>query len=164
MWWPTPPLHAQTSWRCSMDYTGVICNECHLMIHPDAFFKTFCIGKPRTWEKARKEKIPTSGQGRVQKVFWTQGAKVTQASFAPPKPSFAPVRNGVAPVQEAFRSLGPKGLLHPLLTTFGDCLFFGQFPSSVAPPPRFLSVCDVSKVRWLYSPTPWNALAAVVVL
>ena len=69
----------------------------------------------------------------MQKVFWTQGAKVTRESFAPPKPSFAAVRNGVAPVQEAFRSLGPKDLLHPLLATFGDFVFSGSFPAPWLP-------------------------------
>ena len=53
----------------------------------------------------------------MQKVFWTQGAKVSQESFAPPKPYFAPVQLSFAPVQVAFGALGPKDLLHPLLTT-----------------------------------------------
>ena len=55
----------------------------------------------------------------MQKVFWTQGAKVSQESFAPQKPCFAPVQLSFAPVQEAFGALGPKDLLHPLLTTLG---------------------------------------------
>ena len=53
-------------------------------------------------------------------MFWTQGAKVSQKSFAPPKPCFAPVQLSFAPVQEVFNALGPKDLLHPLLTTFGN--------------------------------------------
>ena len=36
------------------------------------------------------------------------------------QPCFAPVQPQVALVQEALRSLGPKDLLHPLITTFGD--------------------------------------------
>ena len=52
-------------------------------------------------------------------MFWTQGAKVSQESFAPPKPCFAPVQLSFAPVQEDFGALGPKDLLHPLLTTLG---------------------------------------------
>ena len=52
-------------------------------------------------------------------MFWTQGAKVSQESFAPPKPCFAPVRLSFAPMQEDFGALGPKDLLHPLLTTWG---------------------------------------------
>ena len=48
----------------------------------------------------------------MQKVLWTQGLKVSQE----PQPYFAPV-------QEVFRSLGPKDLLHPLVTTFRNFLF-----------------------------------------
>ena len=44
------------------------------------------------------------------------------------QPSFAPVQPQVAPVQEAFRSLGSKDLLHPLLTTFGDFPIFDPSP------------------------------------
>ena len=40
------------------------------------------------------------------------------------QPCFAPVQPHVAPVQEAFRSLGSKDLLHPLLSTFGDFPIF----------------------------------------
>ena len=36
-----------------------------------------------------------------------------------PKPCFAPVQLSFAPVQEDFAALGPKHLLHPLLTTLG---------------------------------------------
>ena len=75
-----------------------------------------------------------------------QGAKVTRESFAPPKPSFAPVRNGVAPVQEAFCSLGPQDLLHPLLTTFGDFLFSGSFPAPWLPKFFSLRSCRSSSV------------------
>ena len=52
-------------------------------------------------------------------MFWIQGAKVSQESFAPPKPCFAPVQLSLAPVQEDFGALGPKHLLHPLLSTLG---------------------------------------------
>ena len=52
-------------------------------------------------------------------MFWTQGAKVSQESFAPPKPCFAPVQLSFAPVQEDFGALGPKDMLHPLLSTLG---------------------------------------------
>ena len=106
---------------------------------------TLIVGKPRTWETARKEKIPKVVR-RGCKRFWTQGAKVTQESFAPPKPSFAPVRNGVAPVQEAFHSPGPKDLLHPLLTTFGDFLFSGSFPAPWLP--KLIDVYRQSAAQW----------------
>ena len=52
-------------------------------------------------------------------MFRTQGAKVSQESFAPPKPCFAPVQLSFVPVQEDFGALGPKDLLHPLTTTLG---------------------------------------------
>ena len=45
-----------------------------------------------------------------------------------PKPRFAPVQPQLAPVQEAFRSLGPKDLALPLLTTFGNLQFSGPVP------------------------------------
>ena len=53
----------------------------------------------------------------MQKVFWSQGAKVVHKSFAPPKTSFAPVQPRFVLVQEAFCSRGAKDLLHPLQTT-----------------------------------------------
>ena len=52
-------------------------------------------------------------------MFRTQGAKVSQESFAPSKPCFAPVQLSFAPVQEDFGALRPKDFLHPLLTTSG---------------------------------------------
>ena len=73
----------------------------------------------------------------MQKVFWTQGAKVSEKSFAPPKTAFAPVPNGVAPVQEALCSLGPNDLLHPPLSTFGNFPFSVNFPGPQLPNPRF---------------------------
>ena len=69
----------------------------------------------------------------MQKVFWTQGAKVSKKSFAPPKTAFAPVQNGVTPVQEALCSLGPKDLLHPPLGTFGNFPFSVSFPGPQLP-------------------------------
>ena len=86
------------------------------------------LGKLRAWEIDRKGKLPKSASGRVQKVFWTQGVKVSEKSFAPPKTAFAPVQNGVAPVQEALCSLGPKDLLHPPRSTFGNLPFSVNFP------------------------------------
>ena len=59
------------------------------------------------------------GEGE-KKVFWTHGAKVCQGSLTPSETFFAPVQLKFAPVKKVFRSLGPKDLLHPLLTTFGN--------------------------------------------
>ena len=69
----------------------------------------------------------------MQNVFWTQGAKVSKKSFAPPKTAFAPVQNAVAPVQEQLCSLGPKDLLHPPLSTFGNSPFSVNFPGPQLP-------------------------------
>ena len=65
------------------------------------------------WEIAGKSIISKSGLGRVQKVFWTQGAKVSQESFAPPKTSFALMQPHLAPVQEVFLRAGSKRPFEP---------------------------------------------------
>ena len=60
----------------------------------------------------------------MQKVFWTQGAKVSQEFLTPCATLF---RTGATPGcagARGFRSLGSKDLLHPLLNTFGDFPFF----------------------------------------
>ena len=69
----------------------------------------------------------------VQKVFWTQGAKVSEKSvFAPPKTAFATVQNGVAPAR-GFVLPGPKDpFAPPPLSTFGKFSLFGQFPRPAA--------------------------------
>ena len=48
-----------------------------------------------------------------------------------PKSHLHHVQPGVAPVQEAFRSLGSKDLLHPPLTTVGDFPNFSPSPSAL---------------------------------
>ena len=91
-----------------------------------------------TWEIAEQGKSPKVVRGGCKRSFWlfcAQGTKVSQESFAPPKASFAPVQPHVAPVQEASCSRGPKDLLHPLLTTFGNFHFSGNF--QVRSFPRF---------------------------
>ena len=48
----------------------------------------------------------------MQKVFSTQGAKVSEKSFAPPKTAFAPVQNGVLGVAKDFsETFAPWGTL-----------------------------------------------------
>ena len=59
-------------------------------------------------------------------MFWTQGAKVSEESLAPPKPCFATVQLSFAPVQADFGALGPKDLLHPLLATLGTFEVLGS--------------------------------------
>ena len=84
------------------------------------------FGKLRAWEIDGKGKFPKVLRGGciVQKVFWTQGAKVSEKSFAPPKTAFALVQNGVALVQKALCSLGPKDLLHPPPTQRSERSYF----------------------------------------
>ena len=65
-------------------------------------------------------------------MFWTQGAKVSQESFAPPQPRFAPVQLSFAPVQEAFGALGPKDLLYSLLTNLGTSDVSGPLPGPLS--------------------------------
>ena len=66
---------------------------------------------------------------RVQKVLWTQGAKVSQEFLAPSENCFAPVQPQFAP--KHLCSLGPKHLLHPLLATFENFLFSNPCPSTL---------------------------------
>ena len=71
----------------------------------------------------------------MQKVFWTQGAKVSEKSFAPPKTAFAPVQNGVWVVQKTFRRPllpGSKRPFAPSPKHFWEFSLFGQFPRPVA--------------------------------
>ena len=93
------------------------------------------VGKLRTWEIDRKGKIPKSAWGRVQKVFWTQGAKVSEKSFAPPKTHFAPVQKQFWVVQKTFRRPllpGSKRPFAPSPKHFWEFSLFGQFPRSAA--------------------------------
>ena len=101
------------------------------MSPPDALHTHFCdFCNQAAWEsESKRVEIPESGYERVQKVFWTQGAKVSQESLAPSETCFAPVQPYFVPVQETFRSLGPKDLLHPLVTTFGKFLFSTPSPN-----------------------------------
>ena len=89
---------------------------------PDSLFK-----EVRVFKGVENRKAET-GYERVPKVFWTQGAKVSQESLAPSETCFAQVQPDFAPVQEAFRSLGPNDLLHLLVTTFESFLFSTSSP------------------------------------
>ena len=71
----------------------------------------------------------------MQKVFWTQGAKVSEKSFAPPKPHFAPVQKQFWVVQKTFRRPllpGSKRPFAPSPKHFWELSLFGQFPRPVA--------------------------------
>ena len=62
-------------------------------------------------------KVPKVVRRGCKRCFGPRGAKVSQESFAPPKPCFAPVQLSFAPVQVGFGALGPKDLLHSLLNS-----------------------------------------------
>ena len=85
---------------------------------------------------ARKGKVSKSGSARVQKVFLTllgSGSKGLPRVFCTTQTLFAPLQPHFAPVQEASCSRCPKDLLHPLLTTFGNFHFSGNFPGPQLP-------------------------------
>ena len=86
------------------------------------------LATPRSWERDQKWKFPKSGQERVQKVFWTQGAKVFLHWC---KKGLHRCITGFGWCKRLLGdlcSLGPKHLLHPLLTTFGKFPFSGPLP------------------------------------
>ena len=62
-----------------------------------------------------RPQVPATGARKTQKCtkWLIEGAKGVWT------PCFAPVQLSFAPVQEDFGALGPKDLLHPLLTTLG---------------------------------------------
>ena len=62
--------------------------------------------------------------------------KASRESLAPSEAWFAPVQPYFTPVEEAVRSLGPKELLHPLLTTFGNFLFSTPLPGGLVCNPK----------------------------
>ena len=69
------------------------------------------------WERGPKTGNARKWSGEGATGLSDPGAKASALS----ETCFAPVQSQVAPVQEDFRSLAPKDLLHPLLTTFiGD--------------------------------------------
>ena len=76
----------------------------------------------------------------MQKVFWTQGAKVSEKSLAPVQNPFCTGAKAVLGGAKDFFgdlcSLGPKDLLHPPLSTFGNFPFSVNFPGPQLPKGR----------------------------
>ena len=71
----------------------------------------------------------------MQKVFWTQGAKVSEKSLAPVQPHFAPVQKQFWVVQKTFRRPllpGSKRPFAPSPKHFWEFSLFGQFPRPAA--------------------------------
>ena len=65
----------------------------------------------------------------MEKVFWSQGAKVSEKSFAPPKTAFLHrCKMGLHRLKRL-----SKDLLHPPLTTFGNFPFSVYFPGPQLP-------------------------------
>ena len=95
------------------------------------------LRKPRNWEIARKGKFP--------KVVTSRGGRTRSTQRA--KTPLALVWNGVARVVWVVQKTlgrpllpGSRDLLHPSLTTFGDCPFSANVPDPRLPKP-FLCSC-----------------------
>ena len=90
-------------------------------------------GTPQKWLGEGAKGLWTQ-RAKVSEESFAQGAKVSEESFAPPKPDFAPVQPQphFALVPKACCSLGPKDLLPPVLTTFGEFPFRAPKESKVS--------------------------------
>ena len=75
--------------------------------------------------------VPVSLPGKM--FFWTQEAKVSQKSFALSEACLHQCNRiyRFAFVLEAFHSLGPKHLLHPLPTTFRSSQIAAPLPGTL---------------------------------
>ena len=68
----------------------------------------------------------------MQKAFWTQGAKVSQESFAQPKPFLCTSATPFCTGAKDFLFAGSKTPVAPSPNHFWEFALFGQFPRSVA--------------------------------
>ena len=84
-----------------------------------------------------------------------QGAKVSQESFAPPKPSFAPVQPHFAPVKVASCSRCPKDLFAPSPNHFRELSLFGRNFTGLQHPNAGLLLRNGD--TWDNGPLPWGA-------
>ena len=82
-----------------------------------SFFKT------RSNQRAIRKPEICCPRSNGDLALWSPRCSSVGKSLGPSETSFAPVQPHFAPVEEAFRSLGPKDLLQPLLTTFESFLF-----------------------------------------
>ena len=82
----------------------------------------------RLGEGVKTRKFPKVVPRGCKRSFGRREAEVSQKSLAPSEACFALVQPYFAPVQDAFRSLGPKDLLLPLVPTFGNFLFLTPSP------------------------------------
>ena len=80
-------------------------------------------------------------------------ARLSSSDSAPPKTCFAPVQPHVALMQEALCSLGPKDLLHPLITTFANYSSSCNFAAEWFPRLQYdlncvvFNRCDLKAIR-----------------
>ena len=96
-----------------------------------ARMRTHCpkICKPeRLGEGSKIGKCPKVVRRGCKRSFGPTSQRSPKSHLHRVQPCFAPVQPQVAPVQEGFRSLGSKDLLHPLLTTFGHFPIFDPSP------------------------------------
>ena len=96
-----------------------------------------CCGPGKLSKKGKSQKWLAEGAKGPFDSFWAQGAKVSQESFAPPKPSFA------TPFRTSARGLLLAGSKRPLIFApspnhFRERSLFGQFPTSAASQGKFL--------------------------
>ena len=79
----------------------------------------------------KNRKCPKMVRRGCKRSFGPTAQRSPKSHLHRVQPCFAPVQPEVAPVQEAFRSLSSKDLLHPLLTIFGHFLFSTPLPGAL---------------------------------
>ena len=88
---------------------------------------TDSVVNQRLWERARKWGNPGKWLGEGAKGLLNQGSKGLPSVSCTIRTLLCAGAPHVAPGQKAFCSLGPKDLLHPHLTTFGNFPFRALF-------------------------------------
>ena len=90
------------------------------------------VGKLRTWDIDRTGKIPKSAHRRMQKVFWTQGARSLLHRC---NPTLHRCKSSFGWRKRLFGDLC-SDLLHPPVSTFGNFPFSGNFSGPQLPKVR----------------------------